>query len=165
MSEAAEQPPVTLRLIEIQQDGTPAEDVSQTDEMREVCEAMAKLYAAVGYQPPWTGYLAQHAGEGTQEVVGTCGFKGPPQAGQVEIAYYTFAEFVNHGIATQMARQLIQISRESNRDVEVLAHTLSDSGASASILKKLGFDCLGTVEDPEDGEVFRWRLSHDGHDS
>ena len=52
----------------------------------EVIEGTTQLYSAVGYKPPWIGYLAIE----NDIWVGTCGFKSPAQNNRVEIAYFTF---------------------------------------------------------------------------
>ncbi|MGI8897844.1 MAG: GNAT family N-acetyltransferase [Pyrinomonadaceae bacterium] len=74
----------------------------------EVVEATTQLYRAVGYEPPWGGYLAFENGA----CVGSCGFKSPPQTNRVEIAYFTFPGHEARGIATQMASELIRIAWE-----------------------------------------------------
>jgi hypothetical protein len=45
-------------------------------------------------------------------------------------------------------------------DAEVIAtaQTLPRESASTAILKKLGFVLIGTVNDPEDGEVWEWQI-------
>jgi hypothetical protein len=43
----------------------------------------------------------------------------------------------------------------------IVAHTLPQAGASTSILKRLGFECLGELQHPEDGPVWKWRLRRD----
>ena len=64
----------------------------------------------------------------------------------------------NLGIGRQMAAALVEIARREPSLVEVLAHTLPEVNASTRILEGLGFAHLGTVEDPEDGPVWRWVL-------
>jgi hypothetical protein len=43
--------------------------------------------------------------------------------------------------------------------VTVAAQTLPEENASTSILKKLKFSFVGSVEHPEDGLVWEWQLS------
>src|SRR5262245_16391161 len=47
----------------------------------------------------WFGYFAIE-GE-TQQMVGACSFKGPPDDGALEIAYFTFPGFEGRGIGTE----------------------------------------------------------------
>lgn len=105
--------------------------------------------------PPWTGYLVVDGSEGV--IVGSCGFKGNPTPdGVVEIAYGTFPPFEGRGIATQMARTLVQTALERAAVKRVLAHTLPEKNASGRVLEKAGFRRVGEVQDPEDGLVWRW---------
>ncbi|MDX6405512.1 MAG: [ribosomal protein S5]-alanine N-acetyltransferase [Blastocatellia bacterium] len=120
----------------------------------EIVEAMTQLYRAVGYEPPWIGYLAVENGV----CVGTCGFKSPPQNDRTEIAYFTFAGHESQGVATRMASELIRLARSEMPAVIVAAQTLPEENASTSVLKKLQFSLVGTVEHPEDGAVWEWQL-------
>jgi RimJ/RimL family protein N-acetyltransferase len=116
---------------------------------------MTQLYRAVGYEPPWIGYLAIEDGE----CVGTCGFKSPPQNNRVEIAYFTFPGHESRGVATRMAAELIHLATNTMPAPIVAAQTLPEDNASTSILKKLGFRLICTLEHPEDGSVWEWQLS------
>ena len=62
------------------------------------------------------------------------------------------------GIATNMATYLIKVAMEKDKDISIFAQTLPENNASTSILKKLGFKMIGTVEHPEDGSVWEWIL-------
>ena len=92
------------------------------------------------------------------QVVGMCGFKSPPQGGRVEIAYGTTPGNEGRRIATQMARQLVQMARETEDGITVVAQTLPEEGASTAILRKLDFVLTGTVHHPNDGDVWEWCL-------
>jgi RimJ/RimL family protein N-acetyltransferase len=147
-----------LHLIEIGEDGNPAEDVAATDMIRSTCEACAELYQRAGFQRPWIDYLAEENGQ----LVGMCGFKSPPQNGRVEIAYGTTPGNEGRGIATQLAQQLVQVAREAEPGITVVAQTLPEENASTSVLRKLGFVLTGTVNHPEDGDVWEWCLTKSG---
>jgi len=121
----------------------------------DVVGATTQLYRAVGYEPPWIGYLAIENGT----CVGTCGFKSPPQSNRVEIAYFTFPGHESSGVATRMASKLIRLALDKTPAVTVAAQTLPEENASTSVLKKLRFRLVGTVEHPEDGLVWEWQLS------
>jgi RimJ/RimL family protein N-acetyltransferase len=88
--------------------------------------------------------------------VGTCGFKGPPADGVVEIAYGIDPEHQRKGYATEVARALVDyaFSRENVRLVR--AHTLPDAVASKRVLNKCGFRYVGDTVDPDDGTVCRF---------
>jgi RimJ/RimL family protein N-acetyltransferase len=122
----------------------------QTREMRGTAPA----------QPPWCGYLALLA-DGL--IVGTCAYKAPPTtAGEVEIAYFTFPPYENRGIASAMAAELVRLAWEAPQVRRVTAHTLPEQNASTRILQRLHFRCLRTIQDPEDGPIWRWALDRQG---
>jgi len=144
-----------VRLVPIAQEGSPTEDLGiLPDDALQVCAAMASLYQSSGFLFPWVGYLALSG----STVVGTCAFKGPPVAGIVEIAYFTFPSSEGQGIATEMARSLIDTARQTDPGITVIAQTLPEPNASNAILKKIGFGFLGAVMHSEDGEVWEWHL-------
>jgi RimJ/RimL family protein N-acetyltransferase len=116
-------------------------------------EATLGLYGRKGFKLPWVGYLAEEGGQ----IVGGCGFAGPPDHGEAEIAYFTFPGNEGRGVATRMAAQLIAETRQVTRENVLIAHTLPCEGASTCILRRLGFQCIGTIEHPEDGAVWKWR--------
>jgi [ribosomal protein S5]-alanine N-acetyltransferase len=122
--------------------------------MAGICEQLTDLYRTVGFVRPWIAYLAVF----DLQVVGTCAFKSPPRDGRVEIAYHTLPSFEGRGIATEMARRLIVFANSDPSSPEVFAQTLPNENASTRILSKLGFTRLGTVQHPEDGEVWEWAL-------
>jgi RimJ/RimL family protein N-acetyltransferase len=104
---------------------------------------------------PWVhGYSLVE--RGSDEVVGSCGFKGPPIDGVVEIAYGVSPEQRSRGYATEAAAALVAFAFR-REDVRVVrAHTLPDADASQRVLAKCGFERVGEVDDPEDGPVVRF---------
>ena len=131
----------------------------QVGTLREVGAATAAFLARVGDETrgwPWWGcFLAMDPG--SRLVVGTCAFKGPPDAdGAVEIAYFTFPVYEGRGYATAMAALLTSRAGAAPPARTVRAHTLRERNASVRILEKLGFAHLGEIVDPEDGPVWRW---------
>jgi RimJ/RimL family protein N-acetyltransferase len=96
----------------------------------------------------WFGYLVVEGD--TQQMVGVCSFKGPPVGGALEISYYTFPDYEGRGIATEMARFLIERARQLPGVKRVIAHTLPERNASGRILEKVGMTFVGDAE--EDGE-------------
>ena len=107
---------------------------------------------------PWTCMFAM-VNSTTSVVVGSCAFKGPPDSeGAVEIAYGVESEHQGCGYATEAAEALVTFCKTKDEVRLVRAHTLSDSGASARVLRKIGFQFVGEVVDPEDGLVKRWEI-------
>jgi RimJ/RimL family protein N-acetyltransferase len=142
-----------MRFFSIQRNGALEEGCGALPpEAEGVLLATSQLYKSVGFQPPWICYVAVASGI----VVGTCGFKTAPIDGRVEIAYFTFPGHEGRGFATQMARQLLLIARDAQRELVVAAQTLPERNASHRVLEKLGFICKGSLQHPEDGMVLEW---------
>lgn len=107
---------------------------------------------------PWVlGFTI--TGSSTGEVIGACGFKGPPDPdGMVEIAYGIAPEHRGHGFATEAADALVRFALADPRVNIIRAHTFESQNASTRVLKKCGFQPRGAVIDPEDGSVWRWEI-------
>lgn len=104
----------------------------------------------------WSGYFVVDVE--TNEFVGSCAYKGPPNAnGEVEIAYFTFPDFEGMGYASEMTAKLIEMARSNSSVSRILAHTLPEENASVQVLKKSGMSFVGEVTDPEDGKVWQWK--------
>ena len=145
-----------MTIIPLSELGQPTEPISDLPkEAIDVGAAYVSLYQSVGYQSPWLGYLALVDGT----CVGSCGFKAPPKDNRVEIAYFTFSAFEGKGMATRMAEALLSMSSHAAPQVVVAAQTLPKESPSTTILKKLGFKHVGTLQHPEDGEVWEWQLA------
>jgi hypothetical protein len=52
---------------------------------------------------------------------------------------------------------LTAIARSAAPFLTVIAHTLPVEGPSPHLLRKLGFQWMGTIDHPEDGRVWKWR--------
>lgn len=143
-----------MKLIQINESGSLPENVVTDDFLREVIDATVAHYQRTGFVPPWTGYVGVDGGL----LVGVCGFKGAPANGRIEIAYGTAPGHEGKGVATALARELVEIARTTDDSLTVFAQTLPEENASTSILKKIGFALIGTVEHPEDGTVWEWEL-------
>ena len=142
---------------------TPEEARAQVAEMdaRDKAELspdwLARLDACTTSDPWVLGFSVVHTGTGAG--VGSCGFKGPPDAdGAVEIAYGVLPAYQNKGYATEAAAALVRFAAASGQVRVVRAHTLDRTGASARVLGKCRFECVGQVLDPEDGLVWRWEI-------
>ena len=92
----------------------------------------------------------------TGSVVGSCGFKGPPVDGVVEIAYGIHSEHEGKGYATEVAQALVDYAFSCEEVRVVRAHTLPSGAASKRVLRKCGFRYVGETVDPEDGTVCRF---------
>jgi RimJ/RimL family protein N-acetyltransferase len=102
----------------------------------------------------WFGYLVVEGA--SQQMVGTCSYKGPPDGGAIEIAFFTFPGFEGRGMGTAMAQFLVEQATRLPGVKTVIAHTTPGSSASTRILEKAGLTLAGPAL--EDGqEVWRWR--------
>jgi [ribosomal protein S5]-alanine N-acetyltransferase len=110
------------------------------------------FYKKVGFIPPWIGYYVEENGN----LIGTAGFKGPPINETVEIAYGTIEKYRNQGFGTTICRELVELSLKTNPSIKITARTFLKENFSTRILVKNHFICIGTVNDPEDGEVWEW---------
>lgn len=147
-----------VSLIAVDPDGTPRGYFGALPEVwAGVSRATAALYASRGFEEPWICYLAL----ADSIPVGTCGFTSAPRDSRVEIAYFAFPGFEGRGIATAMATELVAIARRCESSIIVAAQTLPERNASHRILEKLSFRHVATVEHPEDGTVWEWRLVSD----
>ena len=145
-----------MRLTVIPQEGRP--DVGGTaidTQAQEWIDGNQAFYKVVGFNPPWTAYLASQDGV----VIGTCAFKGQPKNGVVEIAYGTHPEQEGKGIATRMATELIRMARSSDPAVRIIAQTLPEPNASTRVLAKCGFKQVREAVDDEVGRVWEWELT------
>ena len=107
-------------------------------------------------QSIWWSWLPILVSENT--LIGNCGYKGPPEKGVVEIGYEVALDYRQNGYATEMAKALVK-NAFSFLDVDlVLAHTLAEENASVHVLRKCGFHFDGELADPEDGNIWRWKL-------
>lgn len=110
---------------------------------------------------PWGGRLMIDEEAGV--AVGTCAFKGPPDAkGEVEIAYFVFPPHEGAGRGRAAAAELARIASASEAVRRIVAHTLPEENASVRILRGLGFVRAGEAEDPEAGTVWRWEREVEG---
>jgi len=59
-------------------------------------------------------------------------------------------------VETEIGKPLVDVSLKTDPSVSITARTLPGKKFSARILQKNGFIFSGTVNDPEDGEVWEW---------
>ena len=115
---------------------------------------MRKLLTNHPDEPGYTGWYV--IGDG--ELVGSAGFKGPPDAaGEVEIGYSVVAPQQRKGFASGAVELLADYAFADPRVLAVRAETLPDGIASQGVLARCGFVADGIRLDPEDGEVFCFR--------
>ncbi len=141
-----------MDLLVIDIDENKNTEFAKYKECRPVLDVYPDYYRRVGFNPPWVGYFIRRG----NELVGSGGFKGKPREGKVEIAYGTFKKFEGQGVGTEICRELVSLSLNTDPFIRITARTLPENHASAGILKKNGFVLLGLVWDEEDGNVWEW---------
>jgi ribosomal-protein-alanine N-acetyltransferase len=144
---------ITMVPILLDEDKTKA--IYATPDCQEIFKYYPDYYYKVGYNEPWIGYFATLDGH---EMVGCGGFKGKPRDGKVEIAYGTFKKYEGQKIGTEICRQLVLLSLQTDASIRITARTFLENNASTQILKHNGFECIGIVFDEEDGNVWEWEL-------
>ena len=142
-------------LLPIELDENQNEPFRNNPECIPILEVYPGYYKTIGFNKPWIGYFVSRGGS---EIIGTGGYKGKPKEGKIEIAYGTFKQHEGKGVGTEICRQLVLLALRTDPSLRITARTISDSNASATILKRNGFECKGIVHDDEDGDVFEWEL-------
>ena len=108
-----------------------------------------------GADPSWHTQLIVHRAD--RALIGLGGFKGPPTDGRVEIGYGISPAYRHQGYATEAAQLMVDTARAAGVTT-VIAHTLPETNHSTRLLTTLGFAQTTTVDDPDDGPVWRWEL-------
>ena len=105
----------------------------------------------------WWTYFPIHTVD--QKLIGSCGYKGKPSLdGMVEIGYEVCPEYRQKGYGTEIANGLLAHAFKDEHIKIVVAHTLPMENASTNILRKLSFNKVSEIEDPEDGLIWRWEI-------
>ncbi len=108
----------------------------------------------------WGMHLLIHKAE--DKLIGCGGYKGAPDAdGIVEFGYSVAPAYENQGLATEAAKAFINKAFADESVKMVDAHTLAEWNASTSILQKCGLTKIAEKHDPEDGDIWHWRLPRD----
>ncbi len=96
----------------------------------------------------------KHSDGQPDELIGTCGYKGPPDGrGEVEIGYGVVAPHQGKGYASETAQALTAAAYRAGAR-SVAAETLPELGASRRVLEKCGFVLVGEGSEPG---VIRYR--------
>lgn len=127
-------------------------DFKTNAESSEILDMTLNYYKVIGFNTPWICYFVSRDGK----LVGSAGFKGAPLNNKVEIAYGTFEAERGKGIGTEICRQLVALALLEDKNVVITARTLPEENHSTKILRKNSFTFVGSVIDPDDGEVWEW---------
>ena len=112
-------------------------------------DALVLFFAQLKKDPELAGWLSWYLvlrGNGKEPVlVGSGGFKGPPQPdGTVELGYSVLPQYRGRGYATEAVAALLLWAFSHNDEVaRVIAETALENRSSIRVLKNLGFACIG----------------------
>ncbi len=92
-------------------------------------------------------------------LIGSGGYKGKADdAGVVEIGYGIAPAYRNRGLATEAAQGLVDYAFSQPHIKYVDAHTLAEVNPSTKVLEKIGLKNIESLTDPDEGEIWHWRL-------
>jgi ribosomal-protein-alanine N-acetyltransferase len=108
---------------------------------------------------PWLGHYIVSRIDDQDTLVGTAGYKGPPDpSGMVEIGYSIVPAYHRMGIGTAAVEMLVVQAFADSRVQRVMAETPLDFLASRRLLEKCGFRQVGQRVDPEDGDLALYEI-------
>ena len=101
--------------------------------------------------PDRRDWLARLMVSQSGELVGHCGFHGPPDViGRAEIGYTVFIPFRGQGFAKESATALVRWAFAQG-EKEVFASVAPHNAPSLAVVRSLGFRQVGTQQDEVDG--------------
>ena len=146
-----------MKLLPIKQTFEENEAFKDNPDCENSLLATVEFFNRIGYNPPWIGYYAEKNGH----LVGSAAFKGISKDNAVEVAYGVFPQCRSQGIGAEICRQLVLLALKTDSTVKITARTFSKENHSAKVLRKNGFELLGTIWDEEDGDVWEWVYKQD----
>lgn len=93
--------------------------------------------------------------EGSNEIVGTCGFYRGFEAGEGEIGYVLMDRYRGRGLMTTAVRLIVEYGFQTLGLVAIVASTEPSNERSASLLKRVGFSEVDGDENLTDSSHFR----------
>ncbi len=121
-----------------------------------VLDVLLAQYELVPEQMAWHRYMALREADGRRTLIGALGsFWREAAPAECEMGWGVLPEFEGRGLATEAARALIEVIRESEGIESVVAHTFPRLRGSVRVMEKCGFVYEGPGE--EEGSV-RYRL-------
>lgn len=100
--------------------------------------------AQPGFDPAWSGYYVVLCEPATGVVVGTAGFKTPPDVhGVVELGYSVVPSHQRRGIASEAVRVMIAYAWNQPRVTRVDAETFPHLAPSLGVMRACGMQFIG----------------------
>jgi ribosomal-protein-alanine N-acetyltransferase len=108
----------------------------------QVAAAIAEWRGDWGVKGRWSGVLVKKA---TGEILGTAGLTENtlPDDPGFELSWFVLPEHQHQGFAVEITAELLCFAFADLSAERVVAETHPENPASNSLLKKLGFNCLG----------------------
>ena len=141
-----------MELIPIKQHLDENADFAANPECAESLQMTVDFYKRVGFNPPWISYYVLSDGK----LVGCAAYVAKPHNNRVEIAYGVYPQYRRRGIGTLIAKTVVDLAKQNDPAVTVIAHTLPQENFSTKILQKNQFKRVGTAMDDDEGEVWEW---------
>ena len=109
--------------------------------------------------PDQREWMARLMVDQADNVIGHCGFHGPPRMiGRAEIGYTVFPPYRGQGFAKEAARALADWAFEQG-EKEVYASVSPTNAPSLAVVRSLGFREVGVQEDEVDGTELVFTLT------
>lgn len=136
---------------------TPAPGWLVFEDARAAMAGMGEWLAAHPEAARWSSCWFVHRAEAA--LIGLGGYKGAPTDGAVEIGYALAPSYRGRGLAREAVAALIEHAFQAEEVDRVVAHTLAEPNASTRLLQHFGLINTDTIDDPDDGTIWRWELS------
>ncbi len=107
-------------------------------------ECDARAFAAMPVEPLFPRFLITRARDA--QALGCIGIERAGEDGTVELGYWIARPFWGQGIATEAGAAVLEIAAMIGHRAAVASHFL-DNPASGKVLRKLGFEPTGRIEE------------------
>jgi ribosomal-protein-alanine N-acetyltransferase len=156
LAAAIEGPAALARLLRVDVPATWPPLYVDDDALRYTARRLAEGEGQAGW---WMYFVILTHPAGSETLIGTVGYKGPPTAeGVVEVGYGIVSDQHRRGLATEATRALIARAFAVPEVREVIAETLPELIASIGVMTKCGFEYAGSGS--ESG-VIRYHLTRE----
>ncbi len=117
---------------------------------------LKRLSQGVQQEGWWLHFVILPNGPTGRTLIGSAGYKGPPQNGTVEVGYGIVSDHRRRGYASELTRGLVAHAFEHEDVQRVIAETLPELTPSIGVLTKCGFRLIGEGSEPG---VIRYELT------
>ena len=108
----------------------------------------------------WLHFVVLREGPAGRTLIGSAGYKGPPEDGTVEVGYGIVRDHQRRGYATEVVHGLLARAFDVPEVQRVIAETLPELIPSIGVLRKCGFRPIGDGSEPG---VIRFELTRKEH--